>query len=454
MVSKADIVGLVYDKLMPLQSSETERAKKIDAALKGAPDPLRKTQSRDVEKATLRELSHTSLLQLIVEYTAQQLVVEGVSSGTQDTKAIFRPFEQNGLPSKQGALHRAVLSYGLAYGLTLPGRPNLWGPQVPFMRGFSPKNFGAIYADPVDDEFPMWAWRVISQGQGNQHWRVYDDEVEHFLSVEGGTVRYLEGRKHGMGVCPVVRFGNAPDLDENVTGEPDKYRVDAARHDKTVYDRLSIQHYNSWRIRTATKLDSTGLTPSERERIKMKLAHDDILIGEGDTEFGTLDETNLAPMVAAQESDRDLLAAVSQTPVWAFNGGSMVNLSADALVEAKSGNRQKVWDIQRGLNRPYCNWLRLASRAEGREKDAWNFDLIINWADIGSQSLAAAADALGKVAVQLGVPVQMLWEMIPGVSHQTVARWKDEAENHPTGDLALAAALTRQADTSGADLPR
>lgn len=442
MVRGRALVELLQEQIIPLQLEESSRAGEVDKLLKGGLQPEHIHKNR--EKQTLSELSHTSLLSLIVEYSAQQLVAQGVSGTDEDVQHMWTPFDRNGLPSRQGALWTAVLSYGEAYGLVLPGDKGA------YMRAFSPKGFGALYSDPADDDFPMWAWRVIPQPNNTQHWRIYDDVAEHFLAYEHGQYVYVESREHGLGVCPVVRLTADADLEGNVIGEPLKFETDARRHDKTVNDRLNIQHYNSWRVKYATKM-SDGWSEEERREFRMKLEHDDILIGTDDTEFGTLPETSMASMVAAQEADRDLLAAVSQTPVWAFNGGSMVNLSADALVEAKSGNRQKVWTIQREVNRPLVTWLRLAAQAEGRVEDSLRFDLAVDWADIGSQSMAAAADSLGKLATMLGVPVEMLWEMIPGVSQRTVQRWREWSADHPVGDLALAEVLTRQTVTSGAD---
>lgn len=438
MVDKRSLVSTLQETIVPIQQADADRAKNIDALLTGR-QPPRFVRGKDKEKRTLAELSHTSLLSLIVEYTSQQIVAEGVSASSGDVSAMWVPFDRNGLPSKQGALWRSLLTYGHAYGLALPGT------RGAYMRGFNPKQFGAIYQDPVDDDFPMWAWRVIPQANGTQHWRIYDDVSEYRLSYEDGQYHYIDQWEHGLGVTPVVRFTADADLDGNVVGQPLKFQTDAQRHDKTVNDRLQIQHYNSWRTKFAENLDETA-TEEEREQFRLRLEHDDILLGSGDTKFGTLDETSMASMVAAQEADRDLLAAVSQTPVWAFNGGSMVNLSADALVEAKSGNRQKVWMIHREVNRPMVAWLRLAALAAGDRRNAERFDLTIDWADVGSQSMAAAADSLGKLAVSLGVPVEMLWEMIPGVSARQVARWKEWRKDNPDGDLALAEALLRQSE--------
>lgn len=443
-MGESALIDVLVQQVIPVQQKSALAVAKADRMIRDSAGLDRIRRAKDPEKATLKNLSHTRLLSLIVEYSAQQLVVEGVTAGSEESRELWWPFERAGMPSRQNALNTAVLTYGEAYGLALPGMPS------PYMRGFSPKNFGALFGDVVDDDHPTWAYRRIPQANGNEHWRLYDDEYVHFLSYEYGRYRLLESREHKMGVCPVVRFTASEDLDGNVEGEPEKYHLDAARHDKTVYDRLLIQNYNSWRTKYAEGMED-DLPQEEADKFKLKLGNDDVLTGYGETKFGTLDQTDLSPMKAAQESDRDTLAAVSQTPVWAFNGGSMVNLSADALIEAKSGNRQKVWTVQRGLNRPYCDFMRLGALANGDRENAERFDLEMQWADIGSQSMAAAADALGKMATNLGVPQRMLWELIPGVSSKRLQAWRDFAESHPSDDDAAAVAYARQVMSDGSD---
>lgn len=443
------ILDVLNDEVLPDFQASQAVVEQADRLMRGGPAlPNGYQVSPRDEKIRIRELSHTSLLALIVEYTAQQLVVEGVSDGSGDLPSVFQPFIRNGMPSRQGALHKAVLSYGEAYGLALPEalRPATLTGSGAFMQAFAPGQFGVIFDDPAVDEFPRLAWRRGTKN-GEDTFLIWDDRNQHELYQRDGQWKLRESVSHGFDRTPVVRFTNDPDLSGAAFGEPVKYQWDVERHSKTVDDRLRIQHYNSWRVKYAVKL-ADNLTPEEERQARLKLEQEDILLGYDDTEFGTLEQTDLAPMISAQDTDRDTLAAVSQTPVWAFNGGSMVNLSADALVEAKSGNRQKVWNIQRGLNRPYCNWLRLAAQAEDRLADAENFDLMISWADIGSLSLSAAADALGKLAVNLGIPQDELWEMIPGVPFQKINAWR---ERGPVlaADAAALVDVRRGANTEG-----
>jgi hypothetical protein len=130
--------------------------------------------------------------------------------------------------------------------------------------------------------------------------------------------------------------------------------------------------------------------------------------------------------------------------VWALNGGQLVNLSADALTEARSMSRLKVQSKQRAMGRSAAQNLRLAAHIEGRADDAADFSLRMQWADIEARSMAQAADALGKIATQLGVPVQMLWELIPGVTKTKVEEWREYAADHPSDTARLADALERQ----------
>lgn len=402
------------------------------------------------EKNSLARFSHTPLLQLVVSEVAQQMVLEGIDAGDDAATAnMWRPFEVNGLISRQYALWHATVGYGQAHVMVLPGDavyPDDPSRAAAWMSGFSPRALFTSWNDPVEDEFPAFALRTIGQPGKKQAFRVYDEDAVYFLAqddtVNGGLV-FVEARPHGMGVCPVVSFQNDMDLEGRTPGDVEKFKVPAQRHDKTVYDRMLAQHYNSWKVRTATGLEKPE-NDVDAERMKLKLAHDDILTGEGEVQFGTLPETQLNGFIAAADADRDMLAAVSQTPVWALNGGQLVNLSADALVEARSMQRLKVGQKQRANGRSIAKAARLASFAEGRFEDAENFTITSKWADVESRSLAQVSDALGKIVTMLGVPAELVFDMIPGVTPAKAEEWRDYMRENPSETERLSATLNRQ----------
>jgi hypothetical protein len=52
------------------------------------------------------------------------------------------------------------------------------------------------------------------------------------------------------------------------------------------------------------------------------------------------------------------------------------------------------------------------------------YDLEVRWRDPEVRPLSQAADALGKLAAQVGVPLEILWSMIPDWTDSDVERAK------------------------------
>lgn len=441
-----DVIALIGDSLAAKAKRERTRLDEIDKWLSTS-NPVeiarRVNQRPSSERDTLGKLAYTPILRLVTNETAQQMLLEGLSSERDDTRALWDPWERNGMPSRQGALWRASIGYGYGYTITLPGFVPGETTARAAIRPTSPRDLFAVYADEAADEWPMYALWTIPQGGGDVMYRFIDEEAVHFVSFEGGRYTYLEPQEHGAGVTPVIRYANEMDLEGRTPGEVEKHLVPAERLNKTTFDRLLIQHFNSWRVRTATGLEEPGST-EEQERIKTLLRNEDILTGGEGVTFGSLPETTLDGVLKAADDDRDTVAAMSQTPVWALNGGQLVNLSADAIAEARSASRLKVQDKQRSMGRPLAQNFRLAAHIEGRTEDAADFSLKAKWADLESRSMSQSADALGKIATQLQVPVEKLWDLIPGISKATADEWREWREEHPTDAQALAGALDRQ----------
>ena len=166
---------------------------------------------------------------------------------------------------------------------------------------------------------------------------------------------------------------------------------------------------------------------------------------DNDTKFGTLDETPLDGFVKVDESERETLAAVSQTPVTTF--GKMSNVSADTVAEIRKGWTDKVELRKRGMGKSHAQLLRIGAHIEGDDEAANDFRSRTTWQDNGVSSLAGAADAFGKMAQMLGVPPRALWGRIPGVEKADVDEWIQLAEE---GDAlaGLAGLLDSQAGTS------
>ncbi|HET7386753.1 MAG TPA: phage portal protein [Nocardioidaceae bacterium] len=459
VMSQSAVRELVHDQLFPAFDDQREKLERIDGWYRFDPEKLKLPRDATREHKWLEELSRTPWLNLVVTTVAQAMYVDGFVSPTSgDDVDVWRTWNANGFDARQVAIHRAALAYGQAYVLVTPGT-DASGPRS-VMRGISPRRMYVQYADKAEDDWPMFGLRADAASRSKWMLRVYDDEAVYYLSCDasGDGLEFIEWREHAADVCPIVRYTNALDLDGRTHGEVEPLIPLAIRINKTAYDRLLTQHFNSWKIRTIAGIDlskgpvdSDGdgtITDAERrqaaERAKMLLRQSDMLTAaDPNTKFGTLDETPLDGFVNAYGADVDTLAAVAQVPATSLNG-KVANLSADAITELHRGLTQKVYERQRYFGQSHAQALRLAARLEGQDVDP---SARITWQDTEVRSMSQAADALGKYAQMLEVPVEALWQRIPGVTKTDVDEWKAISRRGAAAGIASAAQQARQDPT-------
>lgn len=436
VMKRNDVLELANDTLIPGWQQQRRTLDVIDKWHRWEPDALKDKipNYASSEHRNLAKISETPFLQLVVTTVAQQLVAETFRSarGVEMDKVIA-PWLRNRMHSRQRAVYRGALAYGYSYATAMPGDSGA------VIRGRSPRDLYAVYGDVVEDEYPMYY--LLVKGS---HKYVVDEEAVYILGDDNGRVSYIEERRHNAGVAPAVRYSNQIDLEGRTPGEVEPYVQVAARIDKTTYDRMVNQHFNSWKVRTATGLDMPT-DPADQERVKMLLRQGDILTGEEGVTFGTLDETSSDSLIKATDEDVKLLAVVTQTPVHALTG-DLVNLSADAIAESRAMADLKVNERKVGFGDSNEQLLRLAAHIEGRAEDAADFSLRTDWADLQSRSMSQAADALGKMATMLKIPVELLWDRIPTVTPEIAKAWREYKEEHPSAEEQLAAALNEQSN--------
>lgn len=430
------MLELANDVLIPGWQQQRRTLDVIDKWHRWEPDALRDKipNYATSEHRSLAKISETPFLSLVVTTVAQQLVAEAFRSARSvDTERISEPWLRNRMHSRQRAVYRAALSYGYSYVTAMPGDTGA------VLRGRSPRDLYAVYGDVVEDEYPMYY--LLAKGS---HKYVVDEEAVYILGDDNGRVEYIEERRHNAGVAPAVRYSNQIDLEGRTPGEVEPYVQVAERINKTTYDRMLVQHFNSWKVRTATGLDMPN-DPEERERVKLLLRQGDILTGEDGVTFGTLDETSPDGLIKATDEDVKILAVVTQTPVHALTG-DLVNLSADAIAESRAMADLKVNERKVGFGDSNEQVLRLSAHIEGRREDAADFSIRTDWADLQSRSMNQAADALGKMATMLKIPVELLWDRIPTVTPEIAKAWLAYKKENPSAEEQLAAALNEQSN--------
>ena len=347
---------------------------------------------------------------------------------------------------------------------------------MPVIRPVSPRRLTALYADDVDDEWPVYAVeeRTLRNDKGAiRTVFLYDDMCRYTLVGKQDDPRLYwpdqagdhlgagwedipsgmpQIEEHGLGVCPVVRFLHDVDLDGemDVSGEVEPLIPLQDQVNTVTFNLLMAQQYAAFRQRWVT-----GMIPDDedgRPREPFRAGVDRLWVAEdNDTKFGEFSETSLAPILESREASIRHMSTVAQVPPYHLLG-QMINLSAEALAASKDGMDRKCQELESVLSEPHKQNLRLAGLAAGN-KAAWeDTTSTVVWRDTSARAFAATADALGKVAQMLGVPATELWSRIPGVSAEEVARWKQVAESQ--GALAelnrmLESQMTHGAQTSG-----
>lgn len=460
-MSQNEVRSLVGDLLMPAFLKEKERLDRIDNWYRWNHDSPHQPRHSTNEYKELSARAQTPWLGLVVTSVAQALYVEGYRNTTSrdDSPAWNYAWQANGMDRRQIAVHRAALAYGLSYETVLPGENQL-GERMPVIRGHSPRRMIAVYDDPAGDDWPHFAMQAEPakvSGAVGYALRVYDEKDVYFLTVDSGgtSIEYIEDREHGVGWCPITRFANLLDLEGRADGEVEPFIPVAGRIDQTVFDRLVVQRFASWIVRTvagmsiAETADATGETPAAT---KLRLKVEDLLIAEDEnTKFDSLPASPLDGFIEAAKADIMALAAVSQTPAHELLG-QIANLSAEALAAARASLSSKVDERQHSFGESHEQSLRCAAWIMGDEAGARDVASQVRWKDTEIRSLNQAADALGKLATMLGVPVELLWEKIPGWTQTDVERAHSLlAEGDAVGNLV--ALLKRQGDSTPADTP-
>jgi hypothetical protein len=423
VLDKMDVVEQVRT-LLGIRAAEADKLDLVHDYWRGKQDyPVLPTNvPREVRH--LAKMSRVNMVALVVDVLTQSVAVEGFREprSAANDAAVWDIWQGNKMDARQTAVHRAAAAYGASYVLVLPGEPHS------VMRGASPRDLTAAYVE-LDDEWPQYALEVRRTGKIVRY-RLYDDEAVYFLvdraqRTHNGAlelsddVEFLGANEHGMGVCPVVRFRNHEDLDDDscLLGEIEPLIPLQDQIDHTTFGLLVAQHFQAFKQRYIIGWTAEAEVAQATAASRLWAFEDpDVKVGE----FGQVD---LGGYLDSRTATTELLATLSQTPPHHLLG-KLVNLSAEALAAAESGQRRKVAERETTWGESWEQALRLAAQAEDLAvSDAAQ----VRWRDTEARSLAQVVDALGKMATMLDIPKQALWERIPDASDQDVERWREMA---------------------------
>ncbi|MGY2036609.1 phage portal protein [Nocardia gipuzkoensis] len=468
-MNRDQAVAAAREMLQGPRAYEMPRLEVLDAALKPWDSPeaaVRALEIRGINSSQaqgslaalvgLARKSQTNFLPLILDVYGQAMKVDNYLTGvtvnplTQRRSGAqagpWKWWQRNRMGAGQTGIHRSALHYGTSYATVLPSlrpREETEGEETPvYIRGVSPRQMTALYGEPlewdprrggpVDD-----AWPIMALEMKGPMIRLYDEINVHFIGVKNvpqsalgwtdpsylraSNFEYIDGRRHDVGVCPVVRYRDRVLLDgEEQFGIIEPLLTIQQRINETTYQMLVAQYYSAFKQRYIMG----WLPKSEAEALRVAVS-DTQFFKDPNTKAGQFDATDLENYIKSKESALRDGAAIGQVPAQQLGLSGISNISEASLAALEAGKDRKASEIQASLGESHEQTLRTAAHISGDTAAAADFASEVIWQDTTARSLAQTVDALGKLATMLDVPPEMVWEDIPGWTKEKVERARE-----------------------------
>ncbi|MEU2111527.1 phage portal protein [Streptomyces sp. NPDC019507] len=447
-------------ELLAILGRDKARLTRIDDYLHGRHDDPYMPAMADDEYRLLAKRAVSNWMPLLVKTPAQALYVDGYRAGDDANKGAatdlsspqWEHWQRSRLDARQSAIYKGALTYGHAFTLTEHVRGAV------MTKGLSALRTAALYEDPANDDTPYAALTVTAwpKGEKSGRARMWDGTHEYAVTFkateDAESVRVAKGKRHGARECPVTRFAATVDLEGRTVGVIEPMIALQNRINQTIFDLLVAQTYASVKVRTATGM----APPVQRDPETGEIVYDEqgnpiplpinhnakrfLFAEDPDVKFGSLDETPLSGFIESIDMSIRHLSAIAQVPPHHLLG-QIANLSAEALQAAETALSRMIQEFRTLFGEAWERVFRLAAELEGSGA-ADDFKGEVIWRDMEQRSLAQAADALGKLREQLGIPAKGLWKRVPQVTQTELDEWDDLAEEEDSV-AQLASALNR-----------
>lgn len=391
----------------------------------------RKAASRYRE---LLRMSRTNWPALVVDTVTDRLRVEGYRVDARVDDQLWQVWQANGMDMDASLLHTDAVLYGTGYTMVWPDDSVPGGVRITsespyevahvWATGRSPRRVGAalkVWPDWEAGQWQAWLFTPTATEQWAADLRTQNDKTppaaKHWQRAGAATANPFVDMDHVGVVAHCIRMRT----DGTARSELDGLLSQVDRINTMVVQRVLAGEYAAFRQRWATGLDipvDDNGDPVE----PFNVAVDRLIVSEdSDTSFGSFDVTDLRPYIDAVAQDVQHLASVSRTPPH-YLLGEMVNISAEALKAAEAGLVSKVRNRMLTLGEAWETTMRLAMALQGVVDPVLDRCEVV-WGDPEHTSEATRMDALTKMQA-LGVPTEVLWERMPGVTQSEVARWR------------------------------
>ncbi|WP_280246164.1 phage portal protein [Nocardia abscessus] len=423
--------------------------------LRGAPEVPEGTGD---EVKNLARLSVMNVLAGVRDTWTRNLSVVGYRRGTAtENDPAWRSWQRNRMDARQKEVHKPAVSYGAAYVKVLKGdRPSpVWIPR-------SPRQLLAAYRDPSLDEWPQYTletWLDKTDAKPRRMGAVMDDEwIYPFdlgdiptydpdsnrsqpISVREFGDPYEHGAKYGgEPVCPVIRFVNDRDADDQIIGEIAPLILDQQAINSVNFDRLIVSRFGAFPQKVITGWSGT------KSEVLAASARRVWAFEEPDVEAQSLPAASITGYTELIDAMK--AAVYEKAGLSPAKNGKLVNLSAEALALAGKDENEKLIDKRESFGESWEQVLRLDAEMDGDAETAIDSGAEVQWRDTEARSFAQVVDGVTKLSAE-GVPIESLLSLIPGMTQQQI-RGIQSAMQTQRADALVAELRARRAAQPGA----
>lgn len=416
------------------------------------------------ELENLAKVSRLNMCGVAVKTFKRGLSVVGYRSPTaEDDEPAWEWWQKHRLDARQQQVYGHALTYGEGYVSVLPddrvadkARPVIWSPLS-----------AVVEYDEPDDLFPTSALLTRRTAEG---WSVLivDDKTvtpgvlraksegtsEDRKKLDGVRLQDIEitgepwehgAMYEGRAVCPVVKFTDeSSDEGTSARGivEP---MIDLARAMNVVnFNRLVVAQYGAHDQKLII-----GWTTSKDRLIKLNAAHIGAIDEHpDDVRVDRWQASPLSPYNELVKELREQFALEAAIPLWA--AGNVSNVSTDTAAMIEAAHQRELGIKRESFGESWELVIALGVSMSGDPEPAADAEMI--WRETQARAFGAVVDGMVKLASipadAMGVPIEDLLDLIPGMTQQKVNAIADALRRRRSqaAFAAVAAAARAPAD--------
>lgn len=414
----------------------------------------------------IARLAVKNVLRPVVETYVSGLGVVGFRSPTaSDNDPVWDLWQTQRMDARQAEIYRPAVSYGVAY---VASAPKVDGGPVAF-RPRSPRQLFAVYEDPQMDQWPVFSLETWIDTYDMQRRGLLLDGTHAFpllmgrltptgngrfdfptgqgarveLDPEQGPFPHRGKDADGRAVCPVVRYVNGRDAEDLIIGEVAPLIKAQQAINAVNFDRMVVSRFGAFPQRYII-----GWTGTQSEVARSASSRTWTFDKDPtDMTIGDLAAATTSDYSEMLESMRQDVAIEARVPLTSISGGTIANLSADALAMFDKPHQTALVEKRESFGESHEQLLTLGAVQAGLP--AVDIAAEVVWRDTEARSFAQVVDGISKLTAgtpeQPGIPIVELLDLVPGFTQQKIESIRNAMRRGGAQQLAAQLAAAAQA---------